>query len=84
MWSMGCIIGEMMLGKPIFPGSSTLNQLDRIMELTGRPTSGDIDSIQSPLASTMLETLAPKRKKSYHAYFPGANEEAIDLIRRLL
>ena len=31
MWSMGCILGEMLLGKPLFPGSSTLNQLERIM-----------------------------------------------------
>lgn len=25
MWSVGCILGEMINGKPIFPGSSTLN-----------------------------------------------------------
>jgi len=31
----GCILGEMLNGKPIFPGSSTMNQLDRIMEATG-------------------------------------------------
>lgn len=32
----GCILGELLNGKPIFPGSSTMNQLDRIMELTGK------------------------------------------------
>jgi mitogen-activated protein kinase 15 len=31
----GCILGELLNGKAIFPGSSTMNQLDRIMELTG-------------------------------------------------
>lgn len=25
MWSVGCILGEMILGKAIFPGTSTLN-----------------------------------------------------------
>ena len=25
MWSMGCILGEIILGKPVFPGDSTLN-----------------------------------------------------------
>ena len=25
MWSIGCIVGEMILGKSIFAGSSTLN-----------------------------------------------------------
>lgn len=35
MWSLGCILAELLLGKPFFPGTSTLNQLDRIMEVTG-------------------------------------------------
>ena len=25
MWSMGCILAELLLGKPVFPGTSTLN-----------------------------------------------------------
>lgn len=25
MWSVGCILGELIVGKPIFPGTSTLN-----------------------------------------------------------
>lgn len=27
IWSMGCILAEMLINKPIFPGNSTLNQL---------------------------------------------------------
>jgi mitogen-activated protein kinase 15 len=27
VWSVGCILGELLLGKPLFPGNSTLNQL---------------------------------------------------------
>jgi mitogen-activated protein kinase 15 len=27
MWSVGCILGEMYVGKAIFPGNSTLNQI---------------------------------------------------------
>ena len=33
--SAGCILGELLGGKPIFPGTSTMNQLDRIIEVTG-------------------------------------------------
>ena len=35
MWSIGCILGELLGGKPMFPGTSTMNQLDRIIEVTG-------------------------------------------------
>jgi mitogen-activated protein kinase 15 len=36
IWSVGCILGEMLGGKPMFPGTSTMNQLDRIVEVTQR------------------------------------------------
>lgn len=29
----GCILGELLLGRPIFSGTSTMNQLDKIMEV---------------------------------------------------
>lgn len=38
MWSCGCILGEMVLGKPLFPGSSTLNQIEKIMASIPPPT----------------------------------------------
>ena len=84
MWSMGCILAELLLGKPVFPGTSTLNQLDRVMEVTGRPSAEDIESIKSPLASTMLESLPPTKQKRIRDMFPSAPDEAIDLIRNLL
>lgn len=31
MWSIGCILGQLLLGKPIFAGVSTLNQLELIL-----------------------------------------------------
>ena len=34
--SLGCIFGEMLSGKPVFPGTSTLNQLEKICECIGR------------------------------------------------
>ncbi len=39
MWSLGCILGEMLLGKPLFPGSSTLNQLEHIISAVDAPTA---------------------------------------------
>jgi len=84
MWSLGCILAELLLGKPVFPGTSTLNQLDRVMEVTGRPTQDDIDAINSPLAVTMLESLPPTKPKKLRDMFPTASDDAIDLIKNLL
>ncbi|KAJ9068468.1 dual specificity protein kinase yak1 [Entomophthora muscae] len=37
MWSVGCILAELFLGLPLFPGTSEYNQLARIQELLGAP-----------------------------------------------
>lgn len=81
LWSVGCILGELLSGKPIFPGTSTMNQLDRIMQVTGYPTPEDIESMKSPFAATMLESLPKNRPKPLAEMFPRASSEALDLLR---
>ena len=34
MWSVGCILAELLSGKPTFPGTSTMNQLQRYLFIT--------------------------------------------------
>jgi len=85
MWSAGCILAELLSGRPAFPGSSTLNQLDRIMEVTGYPSAADLAAVASPFAATMLESLPPPpAARPLRELFPGAPPEALDLMRRLL
>ncbi|OAA36962.1 protein kinase Yak1 [Beauveria brongniartii RCEF 3172] len=37
IWSLGCILVELFLGLPLFPGSSEYNQVSRIVEMLGNP-----------------------------------------------
>lgn len=37
LWSLGCIVVELFLGLPLFPGSSEYNQVCRIVEMLGLP-----------------------------------------------
>jgi serine/threonine-protein kinase BUR1 len=39
MWSIGCILAELMLHRPIFPGISDLNQIEMIASICGTPNS---------------------------------------------
>jgi len=87
MWSVGCILAEMISGKPIFPGSSTIDQLQRVMELTGFPTEAEVAAMRSPFAATMLESLPsmpPAAPDRWAKRFPGASADAIDLLQQLL
>eukprot|EP00741_Cyanophora_paradoxa_P007995 tig00001234_g7734.t1 len=74
------ILGEMIGLKPMFPGSSTMNQLDKIMEITGRPSKEDVEAIKSPFAATMIESLPPSQPRHVS---PG-QPEALDLLKKLL
>ncbi|KAL8450497.1 hypothetical protein Emag_003164 [Eimeria magna] len=84
MWSLGCILGELLCGKPIFPGTSTMNQLERVVSLTGRPSPEDIAAIRSPFAATMMESLPAVKQKKLEDCFPDAPPAALDLLKQLL
>ncbi|CAK7273716.1 dual specificity protein kinase yak1 [Sporothrix epigloea] len=43
MWSLGCIVVELFLGLPLFPGSSEYNQVMRIVEMLGNPQNWMIE-----------------------------------------
>ncbi|KAL3925272.1 MAG: hypothetical protein SGPRY_003685 [Prymnesium sp.] len=87
MWSLGCIFGEMLGNKPVFPGQSTLNQLERICEVVGSPTEQEIEAMDSPFAKTMLDSLQQPRKgvgKGWKALYPNASSSALDMLNKLM
>ena len=84
MWSVGCIFGELLSGTPMFPGTSTLTQLNKILEVTGKPSKEDILSIQSEVAQNMLENITVNKTKSLKSLFPKATAIELDLLGKLL
>ncbi|GFH32777.1 mitogen-activated protein kinase, partial [Haematococcus lacustris] len=61
-----------------------MNQLDRILEVTGKPSPEDVDSVDSPFAGTMMESCSMSMPKRLGDIFPSASAEALDLLRHLL
>lgn len=45
VWSIGCVIGELLLGQPIFPGDSGVDQLVEIIKVLGTPSRDQIHSM---------------------------------------
>jgi glycogen synthase kinase 3 beta len=42
MWSVGCVISEMLLGHPLFIGESSSDQFLQIMKVLGTPTVQEV------------------------------------------
>jgi p38 MAP kinase len=55
IWSAGCILAEMLEGKPLFPGKDHVNQFSIITELLGTPPDDVIQTICSENVSPVRE-----------------------------
>ncbi|KAM4689948.1 LOW QUALITY PROTEIN: mitogen-activated protein kinase 15 [Rhinophrynus dorsalis] len=85
MWSVGCILGEMLLGKPLFPGTSTINQIERIMSIIELPSKEDVLSIKSEYGASVINRMSSRHKVSLAELLPSTcPPEALDLLTRLL
>jgi len=70
MWAMGCIIAEMFVGAPLLAGKSTMDQLQKTLQVTGFPTPDDVAACGSKFAAKMIASLekARDRPPSSHAH----------------
>lgn len=57
MWSLGCVVSELVLGYPIFPGENEQEQLLCMMEILGLPPSGLLD--RAPKRSEFFRNKEP-------------------------
>lgn len=87
MWSLGCILGEMLIGKPLFPGTSTVNQIERIMAALPRPSADDVSAVCSGYGSSLIREQATSGNQACATLtllMSCAPRDAADLVQRLL
>ncbi|XP_077983646.1 mitogen-activated protein kinase 14B-like [Glandiceps talaboti] len=84
IWSVGCIMAELLTSRTLFPGSDHIDQLLRIMKLVGTPNDDLLGKIKSEEARTYIKSLPKMAKRSFSEYFLGANPTAIDLLEQML
>ncbi|XP_012286312.1 mitogen-activated protein kinase 15 isoform X2 [Orussus abietinus] len=84
MWSLGCILGEMLLGKPLFPGSSTINQVERIMATLPPPSEEDLISVSAGYGTNLLQKTPSGPRRTLKELLPDVAETALDLTSNLI
>nr|XP_046153153.1 mitogen-activated protein kinase 12-like [Oncorhynchus gorbuscha] len=84
IWSVGCIMAEMLLGKPLFKGNDHLDQLKEIMKITGTPTADFVTKLQSQDAKNYIRSLPKVLKKDLHFLFSKASSDAVCVLERML
>lgn len=82
MWSVGCVLAELLLGQPMFPGESGVDQLVEIIKVLGTPTREEIRCMNPNYNEFKFPQIkAHPWHKLFHKRMPS---EAVDLVSRLL
>ncbi|GAB1598093.1 mitogen-activated protein kinase 14-like [Argonauta hians] len=84
MWSVGCIMAEMILGRALFPGNDHIDQLNKILFMLGKPSEEFIENISSADAREYVKSLPNLMSKDFDSYFKNANPLAINLLSKML
>lgn len=85
VWSAGCIFAEMLLRKPLLPGSDEYDQFRRITEFTGTPAMDVIAKMRNPKAQDYLKAIKPCPALDLRSVFPpDTDPQALTLIKAML
>lgn len=86
IWSAGCILAELILGKPLFTGKTDLELLEKIFEMLGTPTSESWEGFHDlKLLRTGEVTIGKPRKPKFRdKYQSKIQSPALNLIEKLL
>ncbi|XP_023861495.1 mitogen-activated protein kinase 14A isoform X2 [Salvelinus sp. IW2-2015] len=84
IWSVGCIMAELLTGRTLFPGTDHIDQLKLIMLLVGMPEPELLMKISSESARNYINSLPQMPKRNFSDVFIGANPQAVDLLEKML
>eukprot|EP00262_Sarcandra_glabra_P008732 TRINITY_DN2241_c0_g1_i1.p1 TRINITY_DN2241_c0_g1~~TRINITY_DN2241_c0_g1_i1.p1 ORF type:complete len:391 (+),score=53.40 TRINITY_DN2241_c0_g1_i1:199-1371(+) len=99
IWSVGCILGEIMTREPLFPGKDYVQQLrlitevrieyddlcsSRLKKLVGSPDDSSLGFLRSDNARRYVRQLPQYPKQQFSVRFPNMSPGAVDLLERML
>ncbi|ORZ41269.1 kinase-like domain-containing protein [Catenaria anguillulae PL171] len=84
MWSVGCIFGELLGGKPMFKGRDYVDQLNQILAVLGTPDDATLKRVGSQRAQVYIRSLPRMPRVPFTTMFPKATPLALDLLDKLL
>lgn len=84
VWSVGCILGELLIRKPILPGNDPVHQLDLIFSLIGKPSASDIAAIPTLHSRKKLLNFPRTYHPTIDTVFSHCNPLAVSLLKQML
>ncbi|XP_077997469.1 MAPK/MAK/MRK overlapping kinase-like [Glandiceps talaboti] len=82
LWSVGCVIFEVMSLHPLFPGSNEVDQIAKIHDVMGTPDNTILNKLRNKNRG-MNFNFPEKKGTGIERLLPHASKECIDLIYQL-
>jgi len=85
VWSVGCILCELIGRKPIFTGKDHLDQIKKILAVIGTPTEEDLSWLpaRSP-ARAFIKKVPVTTTQDWAKVYPKASANAVFALQRML
>ncbi|XP_001633210.2 serine/threonine-protein kinase MAK [Nematostella vectensis] len=83
IWAVGCIMAELYTLRPLFPGSSEVDEIFKVCSVLGPPKPDEWPEGHK-LASAMNFKFPQTKATSLHSLIPNASAEAIQLMQEML
>lgn len=84
IWSIGCILGEMLARRPLFRGNNAKEQLKLILSVLGKPTEEDLEFVDKKKYKNVLLQMKDQEPKEWVDILPKATIQGIDLLEQFL
>ncbi|KAG1741503.1 kinase-like domain-containing protein [Suillus paluster] len=84
IWGIGCVLGEMFMRRPILPGSSDIDQLEKIWQLCGTPNQHTWPNYDALPGCEGVKRFNQTYSKKLRAAYESIGAETCDLLDKLL
>lgn len=82
LWSIGCVLAEMLRGRPLFPGENGVDQLVEIVKVLGSPSRSQVVAMNQQYYNFTFPEIAARSWGS--VFRKNVGEDAIDLLAQFL
>jgi serine/threonine protein kinase len=82
IWSLGCVLGELLSGRVLFAGQNSVEQLVEIIQVLGTPTRREINAMNS--CYEYFEFPAVQKVSWEQVLKSAATPPAVDLLNKIL
>jgi len=84
VWSVGCILAEMIKTSPLFPGDHYIQQLNLIFQTLGTPNPNELTWVKNEKALQFIRNQKRLQRRDFRHLFSKASNEAVAILNAML